>query len=345
MIDMILLGIKDLFHNIRVFILLIISIFIVTIIFTSSTLSLSYSSKGNEHYLSNEYVLVPTSTDMADNKMLLTRYTNFLEDNGMSYFLSDELYDVYGMPVYVIMGDPGLFNEKLKDVYHTKMYVVNNTSDGAITFTEGATYPTSEINLLNTNFPDAVAHLSVENDPFMLLILKDEDITEWLRYQDGGLLLSFIQDTIFENASIKYEQALNEILENSFITIRPLTDTTDDSFIFKYIYPYILIVIVCILISFWIFYSYFLKKMYREYIIHILYGAKKSDIFIRNSVLMLISWIVLLILFTLIKQGERSSLVNIGYVFITILLAFLEIITIYKINCTDKLKDVKGVSK
>ena len=85
--------------------------------------------------------------------------------------------------------------------------------------------------------------------------------------------------------------------------------------------------------------------MYREYMIHFLYGAQKLDIFIRNSVAMFFVLLISYFMFTIIKQGETSMIVNLGYLLITIFVLILELITVIEMNRNDKLKNIRGGNK
>ena len=62
---------------------------------------------------------------------------------------------------------------------------------------------------------------------------------------------------------------------------------TDVDFILKYIYFYVFLLLLAFLLSFGIFIKNLYKRLLREYKIHIICGATKKSIFIRNSVFVL----------------------------------------------------------
>lgn len=345
MLDNIVLGFKDIFHHIKLFLLIIISILIVTIIFVSSTLSMFYSNGIDEkNYLINSYELIPISTDMSKNDILLQKYYDFIRKNGMSYFISENLTDYFQMQTLVIVGNTELFNTNISKEKETTFYFNNTSLNENIISIHDKNYKAQSVKLNNTDFPDPVEYLNEDESPTLLVVLAaNENILDWLNYEDGGKIMEFVQNSIFDQPVETYNHTLSKIFYNSYLNLHYIEKTnSEQKFVLTYIYPYMVITIFCIIISFYIIYDYFLRKMYREYILHILYGAQIKDIILRNSVIMIAALIVLCSSFTFIKQGEDSILVNLGYLIIILLLILFEIITIVKINNKKKLESIKG---
>lgn len=345
MIDAIILGLKDIVHNIKIYMILILSVITITVIFISSTLSIFYTNSSNQDKrLFQSYQLVPINTDMSKNKQLLNNYLDFIKKNGTAYLISYDLTDLFGMNTILTIGDISLIDNQLKQKNYTSGF-----------FIPGDNEPLAKINYANKNielttidlsYNDLLQEIIIEEPSIIINLSSEEDITDWLNYKDGGILLELFSNSIFENDISNYEKELYSLFDGSFISLAKIeSDNSEKAFIFSYIYPFVFITTICILISFWLFYSYYLKKMYREYIIHILYGAQKKDIFIRNSVAMLLVLLVSCFIYTIIKQGETSMIANFGYLFITLFVLILESITMIEINRNDKLKSIRGVNK
>lgn len=345
MIDTIILGLKDVYHNIKIFIILILSILTITTIFVSSTLSLFYTNLATDKtHLRNSYHLVPTSTDMSQNKNLVNDYFSFIIENGVSYFPSNTLTEKYDIATLIVVGDSTLIDQQIQQQDSTSGFLIADASETL----NKIEYNGKEIKLesLNLSYDNQFLNEIAETPLILICLGNNEDLTKWLNYEDGDIVLQFIENSIFDTNAEKYEKPLLDIFDKSFISMKhyPVSDY-EKKFIYTYIYPFICITMICVLISFWLIYSHFLRKMYREYMIHIFYGAKKKDILLRNSISMVFIFMISCIAFAFIKRGEKSIIANCGYLFIMIFVTFFELFTVFKISSNDKLKNIKGVSK
>lgn len=343
MIDTIKLGLKDVIYNIKTLFILILAILAITVIFVSSTLSIFYADSSDyDKRLFQGYQLVPTSTDMSKNKQLLKDYTNFINENGASYIISQKLSDQYGIATMIAIGDGSLICDQFSQENVNFGYFVAGGNDPL----NEVVYRGKKIKLttIEIKYNDMLREIIIE-EPFIIICLShDDNLIDWLNYKDGGELLELFSNSIFEKEISHYEKSLLNFFDNSFISLAKIDSSNNEkSFIFSYIYPFVFIAALCVFISFWLFYSHYLKKMYREYIIHMLYGAQKKDILLRNSIVMFFILIVTFLMFFMIKQNETSMIANTGYLFITIFVLILELITIIKINLDDKLKSMKGI--
>lgn len=345
MIDAIILGLKDIIHNIKIYIILILSIITITVIFISSTLSIFYTNSSNQDKrLFQSYQLVPISTNMSQNKQLLNEYLEFIKKSGTSYIISDDLTELFNMNTIITIGDSSLIDKELKPRNDTSGYYISGGNEPLAKIK----YANKDIELttIDLSYDDFLQEIIIEEPSIIINLCSEEDITDWLNYKDGGILLELFSNSIFENDIGDYEKELYTLFDGSFLSLSKIeSDHSEKDFIFSYIYPFVMITTICIVISFWLFYSYYLKKMYREYMIHFLYGAQKLDIFIRNSVAMFFVLLISYFMFTIIKQGETSMIVNLGYLLITIFVLILELITVIEMNRNDKLKNIRGGNK
>lgn len=345
MIDAITLGLKDIIHNIKIYFVLILSIVTITVIFVSSTLSIFYADSTNfDKRLFQNYQLVPTSTDMSKNKQLLHDYVNLINENGTSYVISHNLTETYGITTMVVIGNCSLIYDQFKQEDTTAGYFIAGNNEPI----DQIEYHGKEIKLtsMELSYTDLLYEIIVEEPLIIICLNSREDITDWLNFKDGITILELFDNSMFEKEISHYEKTLTKLFEGSFISMAKIeSGKSEKHFIFNYIYPFVFITALCVFISFWLFYDHYLKKMYYEYTIHMLYGAQKKHIMLRNSVAMLFILVISFLLFFIIKQRETSMIVNFGYLFIICFVFILEIITVLQINDHDRLKNMKGVNQ
>ena len=254
MIDKIKLGLKDVIYNIKTLFILILSILALTVIFVSSTLSIFYADSSDyDKRLFQGYQLVPTSTDMSKNKQLLKDYTNFINENGASYIISQKLSDQYVIATMIVIGDGSLICDQFSQENVTFGYFVAGGNDPL----NEVVYRGKKIKLttIEINYNDMLREIIIE-EPFIIICLShDDNLIDWLNYKDGGELLELFSNSIFEKEISHYEKSLLNLFDNSFISLAKIDSSNNEkSFIFSYIYPFVFIAALCVFISFWLFY-------------------------------------------------------------------------------------------
>ena len=105
-------------------------------------------------------------------------------------------------------------------------------------------------------------------------------------------LKDLIEGTKFTDKELKngLDEEFEKAILNSDIVFKKHINSvnmTDVDFILKYIYFYVFLLLLAFLLSFGIFIKNLYKRLLREYKIHIICGATKKSIFIRNSVFVL----------------------------------------------------------
>ncbi|MFQ9510029.1 MAG: hypothetical protein ACLRZ7_03705 [Lachnospiraceae bacterium] len=181
MIDIFLLGLKDIFRYFRLFFLLLVSVSIITIIFVSGTLSAFYSEPSDTSEFNEIYDLVPVSTDMTGNRDLADRFQEWINGKGMAYVSSQYLNKMTGMTTYVVIGDPVLFHPHMEKTDHLQVYEANGVGgETEIRFGVNA-YPLKQIQMEAEHDQAPLATWGNEGGS----LCKWRKISDWIDYEDG----------------------------------------------------------------------------------------------------------------------------------------------------------------
>lgn len=348
MIDLFFLGLKDIFRYFRLFFLLLVSVFIITIIFVSGTLSAFYSEPSDTSKFNEIYDLVPVSTDMTGNRDLADRFQEWINGKGMAYVSSQYLNKMTGMTTYVVTGDPVLFHPQMEKTDHLQVYEANGVGGETEIRFGGNAYPLKQIRMEVETLSGPISDMG-ESETFLVVYVSGEKISDWINYEDGFAVWRLMNTAIlYEDAAIN-EGELKDMLEGSFLALSKYSDNPiynqlgEYKFVTGYLYPCLLLMIFCVFLFFRMFYEHFLRQMYQEYTVHILYGAGLRDIVLRNSMLMFLSLLILFFGFWYISRGEPTPIRSIGYLLIGGMLGMLELLMVWILCRSDRLKNVKGV--
>lgn len=342
MYDILYLGMKDLFKNKTMLIILVLLVMSVTIIFTSSTLSLFYmNSVKDETSFMSAYNIASISTDMSNNKDLAEDYYDFINKNGSSYFFSQSLQDTLNIPCLVLLGNGKIFNENIKNDNKTTVYAINYENNSDKIKIQGNEYELTLLNHENVKLPEQIGYLN--EGPYLILHVKDKQIGKWLDYSNGIKITEIVENSSFNNNALAYQKQIEDIFKTHFIKLIPLhSQDTETRFIMFYVYPYITIVFIATLLAFSLFNNYFLNKMYIDYSIHYFYGARLVQIMLRSTILIFVSLLIIMILYTYISQGIIPYVAYLGYSIIIVMLAFIEGVIIRQMRKSEITKHLKG---
>lgn len=277
-IDIIKLGIKDIIKYSQIFFLFEILIVSISIIMISAILSI-FSSLENGITTSINYSVVPISY-IEDISNLSNNLEEIFKNGGYSYFSSSYLNENVNSNILVLLGQ-----------YEKK-------SDNRVIWCVPEKFSSEELGTIIKILPDSIDEKSI--DLINLKYILDDDEIELINpnsikfkhINDYKLidteLISMIENTKFNNIDIanNLDIKFEKIFENTSLYLyKNIFSNKDEvNFIVYYVFIYVFLLVISICISFIIFIQNLYKKMHKEYIIHIICGANKRSIFVRNSV-------------------------------------------------------------
>ena len=118
-------------------------------------------------------------------------------------------------------------------------------------------------------------------------------------------------------------------------------DDDENTYIFKYIVPYCLIMTVITILGFVIFFKYMLKSLQKEYKIHILSGARTKDIMARNSVFVVLVNVATFCLIFVLNGFAINTFSVVAFIYMILCILILEIV-MYLILKRSDLIDLIG---
>lgn len=317
--DMILEGFRDILKNKMAFFLIELLLISTSILLLSSYYSLDYESENVQY---SPYTAVPISCSSSETDDILLQLNNIYHDGGYSWFISEKLREKYNTSIAVLAGNIDSSDNTNEPVllwaipYEKRSMLQSDDFQGAHII-EQDQLDTEYITMNNV----------ILNEDVILIEVPDSSLKN---ISDYGLNITEITELI-ENTKFSEEDKKNQldtrfekIFEDSPLYIVPHENTSNEeiTFIFRYVFPYILLVMLTTSVAFILFIKSLYQTMFTTYKIHMLVGATKKNIFIRNAIftvsLVVISFAVLNIL-------NNFQINNLFFISILLSLLFLMI--------------------
>lgn len=338
--DTILLGIKDIFKNKLLCGVLILLIVLVDTIFISATSSVSqaFQDMNGQQKMVNFVDYVPVSNDMSKNAKLVTTICELLANDGSTFFLSNQFSLEKNATVVIAYGNNRLFDGREEQHEDVHVYAMDNPTPLQKIEINDLLYPVYELSSSNINLPSYLE--GYRGVPILLVHVKDDELTNWVDLEDGSEIIDLLQSI---NSTTLNFTSVETALEGSFLKMIPYEqDTSEIDFVFMYVYPFLVFTLLAIFLAYRIIYNASLKKMNREYVLHILYGARIKDIVIRSSILLCFVWIASSLLWMYLTRFETSALVIFGNILTVIFLIILEVTMMYQIKAHNFMRNIRG---
>lgn len=322
-IDNIKLGFKDLLKNIKNFILFLLFIASITLIVVASTSSLIEIFK-EKNKININYFAVPVSYDMYDFVNVRSRVEKILENGGYSQTQCEKINEEYGVSLFVLVGKFQKNSENrilfAVDKNNLDLLIQKEKNLKEISIDEIDNKKLKLVNI-DVEFKDReLTFVSFDNKYSSLSNFK-------LTHND---VMNLIENVKFNNEDIKngldieFEKA---ILNNDIVFKKHISYQNEEiSFILKYVYFYTILLLVSFIISLGIFIKSLYKKLFREYRIHIICGATKKGIFIRNSVFVFTLIFMNFIFFNLLNRFMFNTVFSVNIFSNLIYLIILEFV-------------------
>lgn len=321
-IDIVKLGIKDIIKYSKIFCLFEILIASISIIMISATLSI-FSSVEGVITTSISYSAIPISYT-EDISNISNNLNEIFENGGYSLFSSSYLNEKFNSNILVLLGQYEK-NSNSKVIWCVPKNFSNDEM-GTIIKISPDSIDEKSINLIN--FKDIL-----DNDNIELIkpnSMKFKHINDYKLIDVE--LISMIENTKFNdidrenNLDIKFEK----IFENTSLYLHKNIFSNKDEvhFIVYYVFIYVFLLVTSICISFIIFIQNLYKKMHKEYIIHLICGANKISIFIRNSVFVVFLITINFLLINHLNNFTFNIILIINIILSLIFIIFLELTTL-----------------
>lgn len=318
-IDMILEGLKDIFKNKMAFCLIELLLISISILLLSSYYSLDYESNEVQ---SNPYTAVPISCSPIDTEDILMQMNDIYQDGGYSWFISEEISQKYNTSIVILTGNMDSSNYTSRPVLlwaipYTQKNLLQLDDFQGVNIIEQDELSMEYINMNNAILEEHVILIEVPDSSLKNISNYALDFTD---------IIGLIENTKFseEDKNKKLDTRFEKIFENSPLYIVPPKNTSNSEivFIFQYVLPYILLVILTVTVAFILFIKRLYQTMFTTYKIHMLVGATKKNIFIRNAV-----FTISLVSLSFVVQNILNNFEVNNLFYISILLSLLFLIT------------------
>lgn len=248
----------------------------------------------------------------------------------------------------MVIGDPSLFYFQLDATEHIQVYEANGSQNEREIRLGHHVYPVEQIQVEEGSLPEPIYYLG-KQDHFLIFYIVGEEISPWISHAQGLEATNLLENAVFYRDASEYEKELRELTAGSFLALGKYSDNPnysmsgEERFVRGYLYPSLFMMLLCTLCFFRMFYKHFLRRMYREYALHLLYGATLRDILLRNSILMILAFLLLSFAFWYISRGETAPVMVISYFAIAAILGAMEGIMALTLCRDDRIKHAKGV--
>ena len=231
------------------------------------------------------YLGVPVSYEIKDFIKVEDRVDKVLKKGGYTKFISEYVNEENGIFIQIFLGkfqknseNMILFGINLEDLELLKQKEKNLR-----------VVPIDDLD--NIKLKSVGINLEFDDEQLVFVeVSKIDTVLSDFKLKPTELI-DLIEGTKFTNKELKngLDKEFEKAILNSDIVFKKYisSDNSEIDFILKYIYFYVFLLVLAFLLSFIIFIKNLYKKLFREYKIHIICGATKKSIFIRNSVFVL----------------------------------------------------------
>ncbi len=340
MIDSIILGCKDIFRNRRIYFATLFMILATCIIVMASTLSvldeLNLRNRGNSQLFRTTVI----STNMNNNVQLVDDLYRFYQSHGGSYFLSTELMNLTEYETRILVGaqyEELLINGRTTVYSSSDIYESMKEKDVLSEF-QHHVFDREKFDI------DEINYAAKLNIPMVVIVFNEKSLSDWVQTEDGSEIISLVDNSQFSKEDKKngVNERFIELFETSFLKVQEVEKGGQLDFILKYIYAIAFLMILVTCLSMYILYSIELKKLYKEYTIHLIHGATLMDIFVRSSIFIVSIIAVCIISILYLVRFKMGTSLTIGLITLTLLLIIFELIILTLLKRKNLLKNLKG---
>lgn len=284
-IDNIKLGFRDIKRNTRIFILFGLLILSISVILSFSTYALNLALKESKD-TEVSYFAIPVSYEMKDFIKVEDRVDKLLKKGGYTKFVSEYVNEEKGIFIQIFIG------KFQKSSENRVLFAINSEDLELFKQKEKILKVVSADELDKIKFKTVGVDLEIDDDNLVFLEVAKKETSLSDFKLNPAELKDLIEGTKFTDKELKngLDEEFEKAILNSDIVFKKHINSvnmTDVDFILKYIYFYVFLLLLAFLLSFGIFIKNLYKRLLREYKIHIICGATKKSIFIRNSVFVL----------------------------------------------------------
>ena len=281
-IDNIKLGFRDIKRNTRIFILFGLLILSISVILSFSTYALNLALKESKD-TEVSYFAIPVSYEMKDFIKVEDRVDKLLKKGGYTKFVSEYVNEEKGIFIQIFIG------KFQKSSENRVLFAINSEDLELFKQKEKTLKVVSADELDKIKFKTVGVDLEIDDDNLVFLEVAKKETSLSDFKLNPAELKDLIEGTKFTDKELKngLDEEFEKAILNSDIVFKKHINSvnmTDVDFILKYIYFYVFLLLLAFLLSFGIFIKNLYKRLLREYKIHIICGATKKSIFIRNSV-------------------------------------------------------------
>lgn len=345
MIDSIIIGFKDIYKNYRIFIVLEISILIFCLIAISSTLSVvsNLQTYRSTESSGKNFQAVPVSYDISSSSKVIEAVNELLQIHGKTYFQSYSLTEQFNYPVMIVIDAKStkIKNPNHMSTVYTTIPILEDVQQNEINFPEKVTISTINLKEFDQEIYDRIP----EGYDFMVIHLYTNQISKWIDTGFGDEIIEFTENIeLYKNGKEgEIEKQLQDIYKNSFLDISKISSSNaENHFIYQYIYPTVLIMLINIILSLIIIYNNFFKLLVKEYTIHIISGASFRNIFVRNSVFSIMLVLIAFLTIMFLDSFTFGIAQLIGSILLITVLLLMEIILYITMKRKNILNNLKG---
>lgn len=284
-LDILKLGIKDIFKYKREFLILELVIMIITLISISSFGSMIsvFESEKFETY----YSAVPISYDQKEKDSIINRLDSIFKKGGYTYFYSDYVNTKFDVEVLVLVGkyEDRSENNIIWCVPKEDLRKLKNSSLGKIEIINSRKINEKKMELIGME--NLLKDKSVQ-----LIKFEGEEFKNLANYQIADIELIALSEEAkladnIDNNDVHKE--FEKAFENTFLHLQKdeFSNIEEISFVKRFMSVYIIVSIMVVALGIVIVTKHIYAKLHREYIIHLICGATKLNIFIRNSIFLM----------------------------------------------------------
>lgn len=333
LIDLLWIGLKDVFRYYKEFFLFLFSVIIVSILTCSAVLSTLDSNEYEKSSQSKFYQVAPLKNDLDDTEALYHALDEIYSNGGYSWFSAE-----YSQGTFIVCMI-GHFEEMriIWAVQDDFLKKYRPSDDQVINFTDVS----EQVNELNFGSIDISDYTLIKpvDVKYQCLHSYDMDMTG---------LMGLIENTIFtdEGKNKSTDTRFEEIFrENGSLYVKKYIRTdaeSDERFmIFSYVSVYILLLVVVLLLSFSFFFQFLLSELYREYRVNIVCGATKGSILIRNIVFALSTAVCNLLVVELLNAWKTDAVFFIAFIISASIFFLFTSITVLMLKKTDFIANLR----
>ena len=284
-IDNIKLGFRDIKRNTRIFILFGLLILSISVVLSFSTYALNLALKESKD-TEVSYFAIPVSYEMKDFIKVEDGVDKLLKKGGYTKFVSEYVNEEKGIFIQIFIG------KFQKSSENRVLFAINSEDLELFKQKEKTLKVVSADELDKIKFKTVGVDLEIDDDNLVFLEVAKKETSLSDFKLNPAELKDLIEGTKFTDKELKngLDEEFEKAILNSDIVFKKHINSvnmTDVDFILKYIYFYVFLLLLAFLLSFGIFIKNLYKRLLREYKIHIICGATKKSISIRNSVFVL----------------------------------------------------------